>query len=178
MLSIDGNTGRYRFHPLVKTFLASPRLTSQRHGVDQVQFFHHFKVYYADLYYKIVLPPVKASYYLTDFQVLDAERTNIKYAFTLQSSSRRHSNVFDVFSDAFKDHVRRVVKKANLLMEKYLQKPDLENYRQHLKMTLMHYDMLFALISSHTGKSASFEVFVNLLIQLSKTDSKVDGQSH
>ena len=42
----------------------------------------------------------------------------------------------------------------------------------------MQYDAQFVLISNHTGKSASFEVYVNLLILLSKTDGKVDGQSH
>ena len=42
----------------------------------------------------------------------------------------------------------------------------------------MQYDAQFGLILNRTGKSASFKVYVNLLTRLSKTDDKVDGQSH
>ena len=60
----------------------------------------------------------------------------------------------------------------------YLTELNLINYCQLLKNILMQYDAQFALISNHIGKSASFEVYVNLLTQLSKADGKVGGQSH
>ena len=60
----------------------------------------------------------------------------------------------------------------------YLTELNLVKYCQLLKNILMQYDVHFALISNHIGKSASFEVYVNLLTLLSKADCKVDGRSH
>ena len=178
LLSYDGHTQRYRYHQLIQEFFVSLNLTLQSLTVEQEQFSRHFVIYYATLYFEVALPPVEANYRFTDFQTLDAERMNFEYVFTLQSSIRKHSNVFDTFSDASNTHLQQLITLADLLINlKYLHVP-LEEYCQYLKSTLMQYDMQFALISNHTGKSASFEVYVNLLIRLSKIDGKVDGQSH
>ena len=128
-----------------------------------------------------MLPPVKTNYQISDFQILDAERMNFEYVFTLQSSTGKHSNVFDLFSNASKTHLQWEKTLANSLINlEYLYVPwlDLEKYRQYLRYTLIQCDMHFLLISNHTGESASFEAYVKLLIRLSKIDGKVDGQSH
>ena len=62
-------------------------------------------------------------------------------------------------------HMQYVTALARLLNEiqlQYLTESQLTLYHQSLWSTLMQYDAQFALISNHTGKSASFKVYVNL----------------
>ena len=187
LLSTDGTTDRYRFHQLIKAFLISQSLT-----VEHKQFSDQFAIYYATLYYKIVLPDVETNYHLKGFQTLDLERYNFEYLFAMHISVERHldilnrvsCNIFDTLSLLMTSeaHVQRLVVIAESLMNeiqlRYLTGLDLINYRQLLRSTLVQYDAQFAIISNRTGKSASFKVYVNLLTLLSKTDGKLDNLSH
>ena len=187
LLSIDGTTDRYRFHQLVKAFLKSQSLT-----VEHEEFSDQFAIYYATLYCKIALHDVETNYHLKGFQTLDMERYNFQYLFAMHISIEKHldilskvsCNIFDTLSLLMTSeaHVQQLIAMAKALMNeiqlRYLMGLNLINYRQLLQSTLMQFDAQFVLISNHTGKSVSFEVYVNLLTLLSKADSKVDGQSH
>ena len=186
LLSTEGNTDRYRFHQLVNAFLISQSLKEEHE-----QFSDHFAIYYATLYCKIALPDVETSCDLKGFQTLDMERYNFEYLFAMQMSIERRlnilnrvsCNIFDTLSLLMTSevHVQQLIAIAKSLMNEiqlqYLTGLNLIIYRQLLQSTLMQYDAQFVLISNRTGKSASFEVHVNLLTLLSKADGKVDGQS-
>ena len=188
LLNIDGNTDRYRFHQLVKEFFRSQGLT-----VEREQFFDHFAIYYVTLYCGAALPDIEAKHHLESFQILDLERCNFEHLFTMHVSNERYSDIlmscnvsdFDILSrvNTSEAQVRRLIALAKRQIEdkikwQNLTELNLIKYCQLLKTILMEYDVHFALISYHSGNSASFEVYVNILTLLSKADGEVDGQSH
>ena len=169
LLSIDGNKGRYRFHQLVKEFLTSQGLT-----MEQEQFSDHFAIYYVTLYCGVALPDIEAKHHLEGFQILDLERYNFEYLFTMHVSVERQFDIlkscnvsdFDILSrmNTSKALVQRLIDFAKCIIVgeikfRYLTELNLVNYCQLLKNILMQYDVHFALISNHIGNSASFEVF-------------------
>ena len=186
LLGIDGRTDRYRFHQLVKEFLMLQIRTE-----EQEQFSDQFAIYFATLYCKIALPDIEAKHHLEGFQILDLERHNFEHLFAMQITIERHLNISSRTTCNVSDtlsllmtseiHMQYVTALASLLNEiqlQYLTGSQLTLYHQSLWSILMQYDAQFALISNRTGKSATFKVYVNLLTRLSKTDGKVDGQSH
>ena len=172
LLNIDGNTDCYRFHQLVKEFFRSQGLT-----VEREQFSDHFAIYYVTLYCGAALPDIEAKHHLEGFQILDLERCNFDYLFTMHVSIERHLDIlmlcnvsdFDILSrvNTSEAQVRRLIALAKRQIEdkikwQYLTKLNLIRYCQLLKTILMEYDVYFALVSNHTGNSASFEVYVNI----------------
>ena len=161
--------------------------------MEQEQFFDHFAIYYVTLYCGVALPDIEAKHHLEGFQILDLERYNFEYLFTMHVSVERQFDIlkscnvsdFDILSrmNTSKALVRRLIDLGKRLIVdeiklQHLTESDLVKYCQLLKNILMQFDVHFVPISNHIGKSASFEVYVNLLTLLSKADGKVDGQSH
>ena len=153
----------------------------------------HFAIYYVTLYCGVALPDIEAKHHLEGFQILDLERYNFEHLFTMHVSVERQFDIlkscnvsdFDILSrmNTSEALVQRLIDFGKRLIVDeiklwYLTELNLINYCQLLKTILMQYDVHFVPISNRIGNSASFEVYVNLLILLSKADGKVDGQSH
>ena len=144
--------------------------------MEREQFSDHFAIYYVTLYCGAALPDIEAKHHLEGFQILDLERCNFDYLFTMHVSIERHLDIlmscnvsdFDILSrvNTSEAQVRQLIAFAKRQIEdkikwQYLTKLNLIRYCQLLKTILMEYDVYFALVSNHTGNSASFEVYVN-----------------
>ena len=189
LLTYDTHTHRYRYHQLIKEFFSNISSITLYFTVEKEQFSDHFATYYATLYCKIALPDVETTYDLRGFQTLDLERCNFEYLFKqdmeisivnhLDILNRVSCNIFGIFLMTSEAHVQQLIAIAKRFMNEmqlqYLTGLNLIKYCQFLLWNiLMQYDVQFALISNHTGKSTYFKVYVNLLTML----SKVDGWSH
>ena len=141
--------------------------------MEQEQFSDHFAIY-VTLYCGVALPDIEAKHHLEGFQILDLERYNFEYLFTMHVSDERKFDIlkscnvsdFDILSrmNTSKALVRRLIDFAKHLIVDEIKfwcvtELNLVNYCQLLKNIRMQYDVRFALISNHIGKRASFEVF-------------------
>ena len=54
--------------------------------MEREQFSDHFAIYYVTLYCGVALPDIEAKHHLEGFQILDLERYNFQYLFTMHVS--------------------------------------------------------------------------------------------
>ena len=87
LLTYDPHTQRYRYYQLIKKFFSQVTLDLM---VEQEQFSDHFAIY-VTLYCGVALPDIKAKHHLEAFQILDLERYNFEYLFTMHVSVERHA---------------------------------------------------------------------------------------